>query len=217
MNPYSHLVIAAKLEQSMAPEKPSEYYWGAVAPDIRYLAAIQRSQTHLSSQRIAELVRSYPHQSSFLQGYLVHCLADEINLSEIFFRHFPFIFLKSKLSRQQTAVILELYYLENEQIDQEIRGGNNEVLADIGLQAADCERFSEFIEQYMQSKTMDARIQGLVQLLGLENDSRIERYLSAAKRFQKHWLMKRIMFIGIRSGKISEEITFRVSSLLNNG
>jgi len=64
---------------------------------------------------------------------------------------------------------------------------------------------------------MDGQIQGLVQLLGLENDSRIERYLSVAKSFQKHWLMKRVMFMDIRSGKIGEEITFRVSSLLKNG
>src|SRR6185503_5322806 len=107
MNPYSHLVIASKVEALVDPENAQEYYWGAIAPDIRYLAAMPRNQTHLPSQRIVGFMSRFPHLKSFLQGYLVHCLSDEIELGEVFFQHFPFSILKSKMSHQQLAVILE--------------------------------------------------------------------------------------------------------------
>lgn len=108
MNPYSHLVIASKLEPLVNPENAQEYYWGAIAPDIRYLAAMPRKQTHVPCQRIVGFISQYPHLKSFLQGYLVHCLSDEIDLGQVFFRHFPFSILRSKMSRQRMAVILEL-------------------------------------------------------------------------------------------------------------
>jgi len=217
MNPYSHIVIAARLEQKIDPEKPREYYWGTVAPDIRYLAAIQRQRTHVSSQRISELIKQYPQQKSFLQGYLVHCILDDIDLGDIFFQHFPYSILKNKLSRQQIAVIFELYLFENVKVNPKISNIYNEVLSVMGLSEPDCDKFSKFIDQYIRSTTFDDRIQGLVQLLGLENDPRIERYISAAKGLKKHKLSKKAMFMGIRSGKISEEIAFRVSSLLGAG
>ena len=217
MNPYSHIVIAAKVEKALAPGNPNEYYWGAIAPDIRYLAAMQRQQTHVSSQRITQFFAKYPQQKSFLQGYLVHCLSDEIDLGEVFFHHFPFSVMKSKLSRHKLAVMLELYYFENEKVNKAISGTYNEVLSVMGLSEPDCLRFSEFVGQYVRSTSFDARIHGLVQLLGLENDIRIERYISAAESFQRNELLKRAMFIGIRSGKVSEEIIFRVSSLLDIG
>ena len=93
MNPYSHIVIASKVEQQVAPVNASEYYWGAIAPDIRYLAGIPRHQTHISHQAIVVLIAQYPHLKSFLQGYLVHCLSDEIPLGEIFYQHLPFSIL----------------------------------------------------------------------------------------------------------------------------
>lgn len=90
INPYSHLVIAAKLEALVNPKDVQEYYWGAIAPDIRYLAAMQRQQTHIPSQRIVDFISQYPHLKSFLQGYLVHCIIDEIELDQIFSPNLPF-------------------------------------------------------------------------------------------------------------------------------
>jgi hypothetical protein len=214
MNPYSHIVIASKLEAYLKPENLQEYYWGAIAPDIRYLAAMQRQQTHFPSRRIVEFISQYPHLKSFLQGYLVHCLSDEIDLGQVFFQHFPFSVLKSQMSRQQIAAILELFYFENEKVNKHISGTHNEILNELGLSEPVSMKFSQSLNQYAASSSPESRLLDLFQLLGLENDSRIEKYMTAAKSFQKNWLLKNALYLGIRTGKISEQIVLMVTSLL---
>jgi hypothetical protein len=82
MGPYSHYTLATRLEPSLQPENRKTYYWGAVAPDIRYLANMRREQTHLGLERINELKSYYPHLRSFLSGYQVHILTDQIDVSQ---------------------------------------------------------------------------------------------------------------------------------------
>lgn len=213
MNPYSHIVVASKLETLVDPENAQEYYWGAIAPDIRYPAAMQRQQTHLSSRRIADYIAHYPHLKSFLQGYLIHCLSDEIELRAVFIQHFPFSIFKSRVSRRRVAVILELFYFENEKVNKILSGSHNEVLSELGLSAALSTKFSQSISQYAMSLSLEARLSALSILLGLENNHRIEKYLVAAKGFQKNWLLRNGLFFGIRTGKISEQIVSNVASL----
>lgn len=213
MNPYSHIVVASKLETLVDPENDQEYYWGTIAPDIRYPAAVQRQQTHISSRRIVDYIAHYPHLKSFLQGYLIHCLSDEIELEQIFFRHFPFSIFRSKLSRQKIAVILELYYFEAHRVSKILSGSHNEVLSELGLSAALSAKFSQAISQYVCSSSFESHLSELSELLGLENDSRIDQYLAAAKRFEENWLLKNSLFFGIRTGQISEQIISTVASL----
>lgn len=213
MNPYSHIVVASKLETLVNPENIQEYYWGAVAPDIRYPAVLQRQQTHITPRRIIDFISQHPHLESFLQGYLIHCLSDEIKLREIFFQHFPFSILKSKISRQQIAVILELFYFENEKVSKNLSGSHNEVLNELGLSEKLSTNFSQAISQYANSSSFEVRLSELSRLLGLENDSRIDKYLVAVKSFQNNWLLKEGLFFGIRTGKISEQIVSIVASL----
>jgi len=213
MNPYSHIVIATKLETLVDPENAPEYYWGAIAPDIRYLAAMQRQQTHIPTERIFGFMSQYPHLKSFLQGYLVHCLCDEIELKRVFFQHFPFSILRSKMSRQQVAIILELYYFENERVNKKLSESHNEVLSELGLSETQSAKLSQTIYQYAISSSFESRITDLARFLGLENDSRIDKYMSAAKRFQNNWLLKNGLFFGIRRGKISEQLVSMVASL----
>ncbi|HEU0294440.1 MAG TPA: hypothetical protein VFR47_17000 [Anaerolineales bacterium] len=213
MNPYSHIVVASKLVTLVDPEDTQEYYWGAIAPDIRYLAAMQRHQTHIHPEKIAGFMFQYPHLKSFLQGYLVHCLSDEVELGQVFFQHFPFSILKKRMSRQRIAVILELYYFENERVNIILSGSHNEVLSALGLSASLSTKLAQSISQYAMSSSFEARIIDLSRLLGLENDSRIDKYMAAAKIFQENWLLKNGLFFGIRTGKISEQIVSQVASL----
>lgn len=213
MNPYSHIVVASKLEPLVHPEHTQDYYWGAIAPDIRYPALMQREQTHIPSQRIIGFISQYPHLKSFLQGYLVHCLTDEIELGQILFQWFPFSVLKGKMSRQRMAVILELYHFENEKLNKTLSGSHNEVLSELGLNKSLSTRFSESISQYATSLSPESRLACLFELLGLENDSRTERYMAAARSFQKNWFLRYALFLGIRRGRISEQVVSRVASL----
>ncbi len=214
MNPYSHLILASQLEQQIAPDNLSEYYWGAVAPDIRYPAGVPRAATHLPPRDIAADTSTYPQLSSFLQGYLVHCLTDEIPLEEVFLAHLPFSLYKNKLTRRHLAVILELYNFENLGIKFRLSGTYNKFLAKIGLEEVDCTKFAAFIRSYLASPTSAGRIAALTRLSGMEDDPRIEKYVSAAERFQRNGLFRTMLFWGIRAGKINTQLTSRTSAKL---
>jgi len=213
MHPYSHIVIASKLAALVKPGNLQEYYWGAVAPDIRYAAALPRQQTHIHSERIFEAISQYPELKPFLQGYLVHCLSDEIDLSQVFFQHFPFSVLKSKLSYQQIAAIFELFNFENAKGNKNISGSYNEFLQGLGLSETISAAFSQSIQQYIMASSPQSSLPELFQLMGLQNDSRIDQYVAAARSFQKDWLLKGSLFLGIRTGRISEQIVSMAAAL----
>jgi hypothetical protein len=214
MQPFSHLVLASNLEARLAPASLPDYYWGAVAPDIRYIAGMRRSQTHLPARTLLDLIPTYPHLQSFIQGYLVHCLTDEIDLERIFFSRLPLAILKNQLSRRQIAVLLELFFVETVSIEVPISGSCNTFLRALGIQTSDCEVFARGLRQYRDPDAMDTRIQGLLQASGLRDDRRIQRYLGAAERFQKQWLLRHGLFLAMRISRINEALTFQVSSRL---
>ena len=133
---YTHILIASFLESLIKPENLGDYYWGATAPDVCYLASLRRDQTHLSSKVILDDIIRYPHLKSFLQGYLVHCLTDEVKLKD------------------------------------------------------------------------------LLGLMGLEKDSRLEKYIAVAEGFQKNQLLKKFFFSHFRRNQTNEKIVRIVRSLL---
>jgi hypothetical protein len=205
-------VIASRLESLVGPGNPAEYYWGAVAPDMRYVAAMRRAQTHLPAQRIAEYVERYPHLDSFLQGYLVHCLADQVDLGRVFSPHLPFSVLKGMLTQRRLAVLLELYYLERQPVNPPLSGTHNEVLGELGLSEAVSERFAQASKQFATASSLADPL-ALARLMGLENDSRLDQYAAAARSFQKSRLLRRGLFLSIRAGKIDEQIVSWVVAL----
>jgi hypothetical protein len=172
---------------------------------------MRREQTHLSPRRILGYAAEYPHLESFLQGYLVHCLADRIELGPLFYRRLPFRFLRPRLPRRHLAVLLELYYLERRRIPLRLSATHNEVLGELGLSESASVRYAQLVEQYLTSSS-PSRLSDLPRLVGLETDARVEKYLAAVESLQRNRLLKRALFLGIRAGRIEERIVSRVAS-----
>jgi hypothetical protein len=173
---------------------------------------MRRQQTHLPAQAIVAWRDRYPHLASFIQGYLVHCLTDSIDLGRIFYRRLPFSLLKGTLTQRHLAVLLELYYLERQPVTPRLSGTHNEVLSELGLSASVSERFAQAAKQFAMPLSQADPLAS-ARLLGLENDSRIEQYAAAARLFQKSRVLKTVLFLGIRTGKVDEQIGSRVSAL----
>lgn len=128
MGPYSHYVLAAKLEQVIRPENRKEYFWGAVAADIRYLANMRRNVTHLGQDRLQELMSCYAHLRSFLLGYQVHVLIDEFEqdkISQMVSSSFPLNLLKKILRKsiapEQMIMLVEMYYLQSVTVEEALQ------------------------------------------------------------------------------------------------
>lgn len=214
MNTYSHIVIANRLEPYIKPEAPQEYLWGAIAPDIRYLADVPRSQTHLASEVILDYMVQYPHLKAFLQGYLVHCLSDELSLARIIQQKFPFYLLKNKLAAQHYPVMLELFNVERVRPPRiPLSGTYNQVLSELGIREEQTTKFAQAANQYLMSPSVASAIT-LVHELGLADDGMIEKYRAAAQQFQSRWLQRELIFWGLHVGRVNQEIASLVQSAL---
>ena len=214
MGPYSHYVIANLLENTIQPEDASEYYWGAVAPDVRYLLpGMNRNHTHLPSQSISATMDVYPQLKDFLRGYLVHCLSDDINILHIIKRKIPYKFQKNGLTKRQGTIILEFFnILRVKPAKVPISGGNNAFLKSLGIGDQIAAKYTKEINRFVTSPTIRSTL-NLYQVLGFAGDDVFERYKKAAVVFQKNWLQKNLILFGLQVGKVNIEIASSVLSL----
>jgi hypothetical protein len=207
MGPYSHIIIANQLEVVVHPENPREYYWGAIAPDVRYLVkGMRRDQTHLSSAELLVFIEQYPHLASFLQGYLVHCLTDQLDLPEFLQRKYPSSRQKNNLSPQQCTLILEFFnILRTKPTSKLISETHNVFLNDIGIGAGQAQRFARAMNQYLPSPSLSS-IFTLYRNLGTGGNARIEKYRQAVRQFQRNWFLRQMTLCGLHIGDINREI-----------
>lgn len=206
--------MAKKVEYLIQPKNLAEYYWGTITPDIRYLAGIERAKTHFSKEKCRQLIVQCPDLKSFLQGYLVHCLVDEISLQEIIQTAFPISIIQNKLSRKQIAVLLELFYIKNSLCKPKIVGTYNQVMNDIGLHEETSIRFSELMDRYFTSESLDLKISILAELMREKNKQSVEQYISAAKHLQENVLLQNLLLFSIRLSRVNQKIESKLIASL---
>ena len=89
---------------------------------------------------------------------------------------------------------------------------SNGVLSELGLSEAVAEQFRQAMEQVaLPALRWDPL--AMARAMGLEGDSRVAKYAAAGRRFGKSRLLKELLFLGIRAGKIDEQIVSRVAAL----
>ena len=191
MNLYTHYILAKRLEGLLQPDDPLEYAWGAVAPDVRYIAGMPRKQTHLEIQEIKNWLVHFPALRSFVLGYSVHCLLDRIDVARILETAFPYSVLRplsrKKLSSQQAVMFVEFYYLLGKHPDGAISGGHNEILEGLGVQPEQTFVYVEAISEYLKQPSFEVGL-AMGRRLGLLDDSRVQKYLNAALSIRRNSL-----------------------------
>jgi hypothetical protein len=217
MGPYSHYVLAAKLAPVLQPRDPEAYAWGSIIPDIRYLAGMRRDHTHLSRAHLINLTARYPHLKSFLLGYQVHCLIDEIDVSCVVGAAFPLNairrVLRRNLSQQQVTMLVEMYFLQNSVTDAAFTGSHNEVLDDLGITPDQTGTFSQAMQAYLRARSLDAAISAFKKIGMIEN-GRLEKYQSAYERVKRSKLMNAILVLSVKNARLEAHATNHVLSSL---
>jgi hypothetical protein len=213
MGPYSHFIMATRVITLVRPQDESEFYWGSIVPDIRYLAGMRRAQTHIDRLRIQEFITRYPHLKSFLQGYRLHCLMDEINLQEEVGKVFPLNVINwlfnGKITQQQITMLVELYFTQTVKTNLSINGGQNEVLAELGIQSSQTDLFLSAMQAYIHSPCLDTSY-STFQRLGIVNNSSIDRYMGAARNIQKSTLLRSLLLLGVKNAKLPRHAVAQV-------
>lgn len=137
LNPYSHAVLAQQLQPLVRPQNYAEYLFGAIAPDIRYVAPMRREQTHLTDEEIVSWFGRFPGHESFIQGFRLHCRLDRIDVVHAVGSAFPFkLFGKwahKKIDADQMIVVVELFFLTKYPQGLALAGDYNPILAEIGI------------------------------------------------------------------------------------
>ncbi len=192
MNPYSHLVLASRLQAEIRPANPADYYWGTVAPDLRYTAGLRRTQTHLPPEKILEFRASYPELKSFIDGYMIHCLADEVELWALLEKRWflrPFI---RHLPLKLAPVILESYLVEKNPVTVSISGQSNPVLQALGVNENAIPPFRSLVERLISQPSFES-ILHLFQTLGRGNPN-LQKYIDAAEQFNRNKIGKKALY-----------------------
>jgi len=210
MYPYSHLVIAAELEKDLQPRLAEEYYWGAVAPDIRYIAGMERDQTHLSTERILEYMDKYPDLNAFMKGYLVHCLTDLVDLQALLTQRILFRPILRSLPHQFVPVMLESYFIERTKLDIQLVAKPNDILTDLKIDDEDINEFSTVIKPFVSDPSFESALEFL-KTLGHSNP-RIENYLNAARNFDGNILLKTVLFALSNLPKLKQHVVSEIRS-----
>jgi len=217
LGPYSHIVIANELESFIKPENEREYFWGAVAPDVRYLVKnMSRKHTHFSEEKILRLMIKYPEQKDFLQGYLVHCIADKLDLRQIIRKRFPFSLVKRRITKNNSTLILEFFNVEIlKQFKESLSGGNNPVFSELGIGAQEINKYSTIIDKYLNSLSSESSFL-LYQKLGFEQDRKLEKYKKLQKLWQESWIKNNLKLLRPQIKKVNQELASLVEIQLLN-
>ena len=217
MGPYSHIVIAHELETFIKPDNTQEYYWGAVAPDVRYVVdGMTKKHTHLSAEEIKTYMHKYPLLMDFLNGYMVHCLSDKLSLRTIIQQKFPFSLIKNRITKNNCTIILEFLNIELIKTTKKfLPGKNNPVLRELGVSDWSATKYSQNINRYINSPSYTSSIT-LYQNLGFKVGRRVEKYHSVVQSWQHSWIKKNLVLIRPQLRKMNREIAASIKTQISN-
>jgi hypothetical protein len=203
MHLYSHLVIAHALLPRLKPVDRGEYEWGAVLPDIRYLAGMRRRQTHQSISTVRGWLETAPGLRDFTLGCLVHVLADERDAAGALYDRVPFRPLRRRLPRPLAAALLEAAYTARVPLEICVSGDYNPLLAQLGIPRDLVEPYAIAVNRYAAapSYTAAAEIMSGLGFVSAERagaaqrqpPARLKRYLDIARWLEGHPRLQRAL------------------------
>lgn len=168
---------------------------------MRYLAGLPRQQTHLPRAAIRAWLPAYPTLHSFILGYQVHCLLDEIDLARVVGRALPFNLLSAVRRRgfsgQQMAALVELRYLREPAPAHPVSGMHNPILDSLGILPEHSAALASALREYLAAPSFQAALRAFQQM-GLAGDARIDRYIQAAQALEQHTTLRALLLLGVR-------------------
>lgn len=203
MNLYTHAILSQKFQPRLSPADPAEYLWGAVAPDIRYVAGLPRIATHRSDEEIAGWQAQFTACASFLTGYRVHCLLDRVDIVQVVGCAFPLNLLARARRRpwsvQQIAVLLEMFFLRAYPGGVALQGAHNPVLDAFGIHPGQTARYMNALRMYLARPALETAMDCFTQM-GILESGRGDAYLYAYQRMARNALLLRLMMAGVKRG-----------------
>lgn len=189
--PYTHLAIASALLPYLSIKQPNDYFIGALIPDIRYFADVPRETTHFS----ADLIPDYADKASdsFLIGYMVHLLLDEVwpMLEAEYREQFP-SFVRNKLSGNRCQIAYEVYCLDQYALQLELRPIHNEMLDELGVSTENVQLAAKVMQEYLDTPSL-ATAFGIAKRAGVFPAHRLDDVSSIVHSIERYQILKWIV------------------------
>ncbi len=207
MQPYSHFIIAAQLEAELRPQVPADYYWGAVAADIRVTAGLPRERTHISPEQVLEFRARYPHLRAFIQGYMVHILSDLVDVQGLV-RQRPLMDLVLRQNGPKFAQnLIEEFYLTKKKLHKPVDIRHNEMLANLGISRETVAKEAVLMRPYLQ--TADYKI-ALTYLKTTGNGKNSGRSMREIESLHNSVVLKPALFYLSGLDKLNRQVLLQI-------
>ena len=203
MQPYSHFAIAAQLEAEIHPDTPADYYWGAVAADIRVTAGLPRERTHLPPKQVLEFQYKYPHLKAFIRGYMVHILADLVDVHALVSKRPLMSLILRNKGPKFAQNLIEEFYIERRRALKPVALLHNEMLNDLGISRENVTSEAEFMAPYLQKP--DYRIT-LAYLKKTANGQNFGQTMLEVEKLHNSTLGKPILFYLASLEKLNQQV-----------
>ena len=158
MFPYSHLSIAYSCRPHLSIESESDFYIGAIAPDIRYYKQAPRGDFHFPVSRLDPFLDTDPKLASFALGYRFHLIVDELwyeGFEQQYQATFPF-FIREKLSQSRLGIAFEMYCLEHHPVSMQLQATENRLTESLGVSQDDLRVTTSIMQEYIDGGDLQA-------------------------------------------------------------
>jgi hypothetical protein len=206
MKPYSHFAVASQLENDIHPKSADQYYWGALAPDIRLIAGFSHQRTHLPAEAIFMFLDKYPHLESFIQGYLVHCLTDDVEIGSLLRQRIDLLPYLKSVSTQFIATIIELFYMDNYPVHQPVSADPNEMLNEIGILDQYIKAEFSILKPYLEKPGLES----IYTYMESGVNPRLQNYTEEIKSIKNDPLIKPLWFNLADLNRLNQQVLFQI-------
>lgn len=204
MQLFSHLLIAKELLAYLPSVDLAEYYWGAVAADVRYFAGLPRKATHVSQQEVREWQTRFPDLQAFVWGYRVHVIADERDAAGFLYDFIPWRRLRRRLPRRWAAFLLEAAYVERGWFEVQIAGTHNLLFERLGVGSEAVSAYAAAVQRYTRQPNLETAETALFDL-GIQSP-RLKRYLAWARWLQRSPRLQHLLLSWIDEKMITQRV-----------
>jgi hypothetical protein len=205
MQLYSHLVIAQKMLSYLCPDDLPEYYWGAVAADVRYFAGMRRITTHPPAEEVRGWQAEFPDLNSFVLGYRVHTLADERDAVGCLYDFIPWRAVRRSLPRSWATYIWEAVCIERCRFDGRISGAYNLLLEKLGVPRTAVSAYAEAVTRYAADPSFEL-VMKLLSEMDWMGSPRLRRYISLAGWLKRNPRVLRVLLMAIDEHDITRRV-----------
>jgi len=213
MQLYSHLIIAQKMLAFLSPDDLSEYYWGAVAADVRYFAELPRRITHPLAEEVLLWQAEFANLNSFVLGYRVHILADERDAVGSLYEFIPWHSLRRRLPRSWATYLWEAVCIERCRFDGKISGTYNPLLEKLGIPRPAASAYAEAVTRYAADPSLELVVT-LLSEIDWMGTPRLRRYLALAGWLQRNPRVRQALLSVIDEAEIIRRVVADLSTHL---